>query len=368
MKSVLYLVHWVLVGLGAATLLLAAFAFTPGGRHLADDLLHNAGTASYARAVNGAASAVVRIETSARAPATNNRLTNDPLFRDFFGATGDTARRARSLGSGVILGRDGVIVTSHHVVAGAESIHVTLSDGRSARARLVGTDPDTDLAVLRVALQQLPTVALGDSDALRVGDVVLAIGNPLGIGQTVTQGIVSATGRNRVGINTFENFIQTDAAINLGNSGGALVDARGELVGINAVRLDTDGIGFAIPASIVADVVRQILDTGRVRRGWIGVDARDLTPTLRTDLGIDGGILVLGVMPGGPADQAGLRRGDVLTRFDGRHISDSRTALDLIAAASPGDAVELQLHRDGATAHSTVRISERPARAVAQPN
>ncbi len=363
MKFVLFAIQWILVGLGAAVLLLAGRALLDGGlAALPGSPFGTSAASGYAAAVTRAAPAVVSVHAVSRTAAAHNRLTDDPLFREFFGNTdaGTATRQETSLGSGVILDASGIVLTNYHVVRGAQAIRVSLRDGRSHLGHIVGTDPDTDLAVLRIDLQGLPSIALGDSDALRVGDVVLAIGNPLGIGQTVTQGIVSATGRNRVGINTFENFIQTDAAINFGNSGGALVNSRGELVGINSVRVDSEGIGFAIPTSIAIDVARQILATGGVARGWLGIDARDLTASLREMLGVDSGILVLGVLPGGPADRAGLRTGDVITALGAQPIADSRMAIEHIAAFAPGTRIALEAVREGTAFSTEVTVSRRP--------
>ncbi|MGE3565168.1 MAG: S1C family serine protease [Gammaproteobacteria bacterium] len=305
---------------------------------------------------------MVAVRAIARSEIATNPLTEDPLFRRFFGGTTDATRTESSLGSGVILDTAGVVLTNYHVIEGADQIVVSIADGRAADAQVIGTDPDTDIAVLAIELADLPVVALGDSSAVVVGDIVLAIGNPFGIGQTVTQGIVSATGRNRVGINTFENFIQTDAAINVGNSGGALVDTRGALIGLNTARADSDGIGFAIPTTTVLDVARQILATGSVARGWIGIDARDLSASLARLLGIERGIAVLGVLRGGPADVAGIRAGDALVAIDGHGIGDSREALERIAALKPGTSVPVSGVRDGRRYEVTVTAARRPHR------
>ena len=241
-------------------------------------------------------------------------------------------------------------------------MQTVLSDGRIAEAKVVGSDPETDIAVLRIEYANLPSIAIGDSNAAMVGDIVLAIGNPLGVGQTVTQGIVSATGRNRVGINTFENFIQTDAAINPGNAGGALINASGELIGINSAILGVPGIGFAIPTSIAIDVMRQLVNTGTVERGWIGIDARNLTPTLRRELKAESefGIVVLAVIAGSPAAMAGLLPGDVITHIAGHSVRDSQQAIEAISALQPGSMVMIRASRLGAALDLESVIAKRP--------
>jgi S1-C subfamily serine protease len=260
----------------------------------------------------------------------------------------------------------GYVLTNHHVVAGADAIEVALFDGRSARGTLIGTDPDTDLAVIRTDLANLPTVSVSDSDALRVGDIVLAIGNPFGVGQTVTQGIVSATGRSRVGINTFENFIQTDAAINPGNSGGALVNVRGELVGINTAIMSrsggSQGIGFAIPVNMAREVMDSIVRNGTVVRGWLGVEAYDLTPEARSALGVggDGGAIVKGVVMNGPADDAGVQPYDVITHVNGEAVQSAGHEMRLISQLQPGAAVELTIVRQGRTLTLQAVVMQRP--------
>lgn len=360
MKSILFVIHWALIGLGAAALVVIMWAALSGSPVSWPGPRVELPRRGYATAVARAAPAVVSVRTLSRRAAGGNALTEDPLFRRFFDDGAAMVRSETSLGSGVLLDPSGVIVTNYHVIAGADSIHVSLRDGRQADARVVGTDPETDLAVLKIDLDDLPTIELGDSDALRVGDVVLAMGYPLGIGQTVTQGIVSATGRNRVGINTFESFIQTDAAINFGNSGGALVDSRGALVGINAARIDSEGIGFAIPTALALGVARQILEQGSVQRGWLGLDARDLNDAQRAESGADQGILVLGVLADGPAYRAGVRPGDIITHIGGEPIGDSRTAIDRITALTPGSRVAMTLLRAGRPVPAEAMVSRRP--------
>ena len=271
------------------------------------------------------------ISTTKEVPVQRSPLLSDPLFRRFFGDQfGEDTQRAASLGSGVLVSATGFILTNHHVVDAADEIKVALSDGRTMLAKVVGIDPETDLAVLRVDAERLPAITFGRSEALRIGDQVLAIGNPFGVGQTVTSGIVSALGRSGLHINTFENFIQTDAAINPGNSGGALVDAHGDLVGINtAIYSRTGGsmgIGFAIPVSTAKAVLEQIVKSGSVTRGWIGVEVQEITPALAESfkLGDARGAIIAGVLRGGPADRAGVKPGDVLTAINGRAVSDRR--------------------------------------------
>jgi serine protease DegQ len=292
---------------------------------------------------------------------------NDPFFRRFFGDQFDNrTQKVSNLGSGVIISHDGYVLTNHHVVEAADEIQVALSDGRTLAAELVGTDPETDLAVLRVAQKDLPTLTLARAEDLRVGDVVLAIGNPFGVGQTVTMGIVSALGRNQLGINTFENYIQTDAAINPGNSGGALVDAAGNLVGINTAIFSRSGgnmgIGFAIPVSIIKEVMEQIIASGSVTRGWVGIEVQDIVPEIAESLGLKStrGALIAGVLRGGPADRAGIRPGDVLIAVDGKEVTDSSSLLKLIAALLPGRNTPLTLLRQNQEMKLPVTIQKRP--------
>ncbi len=282
------------------------------------------------------------------------------------GGAGNSQRPQRSLGSGVIIRSDGYIVTNNHVIENADEISVQLLDGREEKAVLVGTDIDTDLALLKIPLEGLPAIPLGRSDQLKVGDVVLAIGNPYGLGHTVTQGIISATGRAQLGLFTFENFIQTDAAINQGNSGGALVNTDGELVGINtavlAAGLMPDGIGFSIPVNLVRGVSRQLIENGRAIRGWLGVSPQNLSRQRAADLGIPGttGIELYDVAGDGPGFRAGLRPGDVITHIDGAAIAASREALNLVAGLSPGSVIMIDGIRDGRGFQIQARIEERP--------
>lgn len=285
-----------------------------------------------------ASAAVVSINTS-KAPESHPQA-NDPWFRFFFGDPGNQPQAG--LGSGVIFTQDGYILTNNHVIEGADEIEVVLNDSRKARGKVIGTDPDTDLAVLKISLDRLPVMTLGNSDALQVGDQVLAIGNPFGVGQTVTSGIVSALGRNQLGINTFENFIQTDAAINPGNSGGALVDVNGQLMGINTAIYSRSGgnmgIGFAIPVSTAKLVLESIVKDGVVRRGWIGVEPADLSPELIETFGVKAkrGVLITGVLQNGPAAQSGVRPGDVIVEVAGKQIANVSELLSSVAALKPG--------------------------------
>jgi Do/DeqQ family serine protease len=325
---------------------------------------------SYHDAVKTATPSVVNIFTAKEVKLPRNPLLNDPLFRRFFGDpfAGDDTQRATSLGSGVIASGAGYILTNHHVVEGADEIEVALSDGKKLQAKLVGNDPETDLAVLRVNAENLPAITFGSSDSLHVGDVVLAIGNPFGVGQTVTSGIVSALGRSGLGINVFENFIQTDAAINPGNSGGALVDARGNLVGINtAIYSRTPGgaslgIGFAIPVSTATMVLEQIVKTGTVTRGWIGVELQDITPAMAESFKLPpgGGAIINGVLRNGPADRAGVRPGDVLIAIEGKPVADPQSVLNLVAALSPGASARLKVRRQGNDMELAVTVGRRP--------
>ncbi|TSE31598.1 Periplasmic pH-dependent serine endoprotease DegQ [Tepidimonas thermarum] len=319
--------------------------------------------ASLSAAARAAAPAVVSISTS---KAVRNPHAQEPWFRFFFGDRPEFQPQA-GLGSGVIVSPAGYILTNNHVVEGADEILVQLSDGRQAPAQVIGTDPDTDLAVLRVALTDLPVIVLGRSESLEVGDRVLAIGNPFGVGQTVTAGIVSALGRNQLGINTFENFIQTDAAINPGNSGGALVDAEGHLVGINTAIYSRSGgsmgIGFAIPVATAREVMEAIVRDGAVTRGWIGVEPQELTPELAEhfDMPRAQGVVVTGVLQGGPAAQAGIRPGDIIVRVGDTPVQSVAGLLSAVAALTPGVAAEVTVLRREGTRTLTVVPARRPA-------
>jgi len=322
---------------------------------------------SFHTAVQRAAPSVVNIFTSKEIRSPRHPLLNDPIFRRFFGdQLPEDAQRASSLGSGVIVSNTGYVLTNHHVVEAADEIEVALHDGKKLLAKVVGNDPETDLAVLRLNAENLPAITFGSSDALKVGDVVLAIGNPFGVGQTVTGGIVSALGRTGLGINTFENFIQTDAAINPGNSGGALVDAGGNLVGINTAIFSRSGgsmgIGFAIPVSTAKMVLEQIVKNGSVTRGWIGVEVQEITAPVAESfkLGSTQGALIAGVLRGGPADKAGVKPGDVLVEVEGRPVADPTSMLNLIAALAPGGNAKVRLKRQGRDVDANITVGRRP--------
>ncbi len=320
---------------------------------------------SYAAAVQAAAPAVVNVYTTKA--VRREAHPDDPLFQRFFGdAPGE---RALSLGSGVIASSDGYVLTNNHVVQAADEISVALPDGRRLAARLVGADPETDLALLRIEARDLPAVTFGRSEDLKVGDVVLAIGNPFDVGQTVTMGIVSALGRNNLGINRYEDFIQTDAAINRGNSGGALIDAHGNLVGINSAIFSPNtrapssvGIGFAIPTTIINEVLRQLLAKGRVSRGYFGIEPEDITPEIAEALGLGRtkGVVVRGVARSAPAGRAGMEPGDILVAINGAAVTDSTAMLTQIAALAPGSTAQVQVLRRGRGVDLAVVVAERP--------
>lgn len=325
--------------MGGVVSLLEAPAGTPGV----------APVGSFRLAAQKASGAVVSINTSKA--ARKNPNSGDPWFRFFYGDQGGEPQSG--LGSGVIVSPSGYVLTNNHVVEGADEIEVFLNDGRHTVAKVIGTDPDSDLAVLKIELDKLPTMVLGNSDNLEVGDQVLAIGNPFGVGQTVTSGIVSALGRNQLGINTFENFIQTDAAINPGNSGGALVDTNGNLLGINTAIYSRSGgsmgIGFAIPVSTAKQVLEGIVRDGRVTRGWIGVEPSDLSPELAEtfDVKLKEGVIITGVLQNGPASKAGIRPGDVILSIGGKHVTDVTQLLSQVSALKPGTEAKFQIQRKG---------------------
>ncbi|WP_284189812.1 Do family serine endopeptidase [Zoogloea oryzae] len=327
-------------------------------------------TTSYAEAAQRALPAVVHIFTSKDVKSQRHPFADDPLFRHFFGDRLDNRpqQRASGLGSGVIVSPEGYVLTNNHVVEAADEIEVALNDGRKLPARIVGRDPESDLAVLQVkADSKLNAITFGHPEQLHVGDVVLAIGNPFGVGQTVTMGIVSALGRTHLGINTFEDFIQTDAAINPGNSGGALVDAAGNLIGINSAIYSRTGgslgIGFAIPVSLARNVMEQIIQTGAVTRGWIGVEVQAITPELADSFGLPSseGTLISGVMRSSPADRSGVRPGDVLLSVDGRKVNDPQAMLEAIAALPPGRQAGFELRRGKEKLDIKVEVGRRPA-------
>nr|WP_175802958.1 Do family serine endopeptidase [Burkholderia anthina] len=326
-------------------------------------------TTSYAEAAQKAMPAVVNVFSSKDGSLPPDPRAKDPLFRYFFGdrnARKQQDEPAANLGSGVIVSPEGYILTNQHVVDGADQIEVALADGRTATAKVIGSDPETDLAVLKINMTNLPTITLGRSDQARVGDVVLAIGNPFGVGQTVTMGIISALGRNHLGINTFENFIQTDAPINPGNSGGALVDVNGNLLGINTAIYSRSGgslgIGFAIPVSTARTVLESIITNGSVTRGWIGVEPQDVTPEIAESFGLaqKSGAIVAGVLQGGPADKAGIKPGDILVSVNGEEITDTTKLLNTVAQIKPGTPTKVHVVRKGKEFDVNVVIGKRP--------
>jgi serine protease DegQ len=321
---------------------------------------------TYRDASKKAMPAVVNVFTSKEVRVPRHPLLDDPLFRHFFGDRLDEKRRSTSLGSGVIVSPQGYILTNYHVVNAADEIEVLLADGRKATPRVIGTDPETDLAVLKVDMKNLPAITFGRSEEASVGDVVLAIGNPFGVGQTVTMGIISALGRSHLGINTFENFIQTDAAINPGNSGGALVDVTGNLIGINSAIYSRTGgslgIGFAIPTSVAKQVMEQIIKNGGVVRGWIGVEAQDLSKELAESFKLPNtnGALIAGVLKSGPADKAGVKPGDILLAVEGKPVTDSLSMLNLIAALPPGKSAAFTMMRNQTEVQRKITVGKRP--------
>ncbi|OHV94151.1 2-alkenal reductase [Janthinobacterium lividum] len=325
---------------------------------------------SYRDAAARAMPAVVNILTLQVPKRGAHPLARDPFFKRFFGERDPDAEDGEdlknSLGSGVIVSHEGYVLTNNHVVEGADEIEVVLTDGRKAPAKIVGLDPETDLAVIKISLDKLPVIVLGQSELARVGDVVLAIGNPFGVGQTVTMGIISALGRNNLHINSFENFIQTDAAINFGNSGGALVDTRGNLIGINTAIYSQSGgsvgIGFAIPVSTAKTVMEAIIKDGHVVRGWIGVETQDITPELAQsfDLQRSSGAIIAGVVRNGPADKAGIVPGDILLTVQGKPVGDTTEMLNLIAQLPPGEKAKMTVLRKNREAALDVMVGKRP--------
>ncbi|MBT8568527.1 trypsin-like serine protease [Polynucleobacter paneuropaeus] len=326
---------------------------------------------SYHEAVKKSMPAVVNIFTSksTKQPLArkDKNKKSDPFNQFFFGDTPD-AEPISSLGSGVIVSPEGVILTNHHVISDADEIEIALADGRKLKAKIIGSDPETDIAVLKIDAKQLPNpITLGNVNSVHVGDVVLAIGNPFGVGETVTSGIVSAMGRDHVGINTFENFIQTDAAINPGNSGGALIDTRGNLIGINTAIYSNNGgsmgIGFAIPINLAKQVMESILKTGSVTRGWIGVEPQNLTSELINSLGLPTdtkGVLLSGVLEGGPADAVGVKVGDVLIEVNNQNIEDVKQLLTQVAALSPGTKSTVKVSRKNKVLTLYIEVGKRP--------
>jgi Do/DeqQ family serine protease len=385
-KTVLFIIQSIIVGLAIAYVVLVFME--PGEKHTIVEFKQDDGSQiaqqqvnitldalkkGFAAAVRKTAPAVVYINT---ARVVNDIPThpflNDQLFREFLGSDGAQSqiRVETGLGSGVIVSPQGYILTNYHVVEAADQIQVQLADGRGAIADVVGADPETDLAVLQIAMDKLPVISIAQATEHEVGDIALAIGNPFGVGQTVTMGIISATGRNELGVTTFENFIQTDAAINPGSSGGALINSRGELIGINtAVFGNSDrsgpgaqGIGFAIPIGLAKNIMQQIIAQGYVTRGWLGIEVQDIQPRLAyaLDLSADEGALIRGVHQGGPADQAGLRSGDIIMGINGKTIHSARDALNVIVRAQPEKPSSVTLMRGGKTLKVEVFPSQRP--------
>lgn len=324
--------------------------------------------ASYRDAVSRAMPAVVNIYTTKEVRQPQSPLLDDPFLKRFFGERFSETEKQMSLGSGVVVTHDGYVLTNNHVVETADQIEVAFEDGRKASARLVGNDPETDLAVIKIDLPDLPAITFGNVDDVKVGDVVLAIGNPFGVGQTVTMGIVSALGRSQLGINIYENFIQTDAAINPGNSGGALIDAAGNLIGINSAIYSQSGgsmgIGFAIPVSTVRMVMDAIIAKGQVVRGWIGVEPRDITPELaeNLDLGKQDGVIIAAILKNGPADRAGIRPGDILISVDGKNIANMKEMFNLIATLQPESKTGVVVLRDGKEVSLEIVVGKRPSK------
>jgi len=329
---------------------------------------------SFAPAAQKVIPSVVNVFTQQKVRTPAHPALQDPIFRYFFGDRLDERpREVSNLGSGVIVSSNGYILTNHHVVEAADEIQVALANGQTLPARVVGADPETDLAVLKIDASDLPAITFAQIDSLKVGDWVLAVGNPFGVGQTVTAGIVSALGRTHLGINTFENFIQTDAAINPGNSGGALVDVSGHLVGINSAIYSrtggSQGIGFAIPVSIARQIMEQIIKSGSVTRGWVGIEVQDITPELAESFNLKNvdGALIAGVLKGGPADVGGIRPGDILLAVNGNKVSNSASLLNLIAALKPGDVTRLTVARKQQSLDLKIQVGRRPLQRTLEP-
>lgn len=381
-KLITFIVQFVTLGLAAAFLVLylqtdknkSENEIKPKSTTEIVELLESTRTipsapiTSYATAVKNAAPAVVNIQTTTIITESQHPLANDPMFRQFFGdSIGEPRKRMESsLGSGVIVSPQGYILTNHHVIKAADEIMIALKDGRNVKASVIGTDPDTDLAVLHVKLENIPAITLSKTNTIEVGDVVLAIGNPFGVGQTVTSGIISATGRNRLGINTFENFIQTDAAINPGNSGGALINSYGELIGINTAIFSksggSQGIGFAIPLSLAKNVLTQIIEFGHVKRGWLGIAIQDMSIELVKSFGMDKvyGVIVNGVANTGPADKAGIKPGTVITHINNIEVMNTRHLLDLVSQVEPGNKLSIKGLNESGIFTTTAKVIQRP--------
>ena len=349
---------------------------TPSLRYALGQQLHhllpsqNQQPISYADAVSRAAPAVVNIFSRKRINSPRNPLFDDPLFRHFFNSADipQQQRMSAALGSGVIINKEGYLLTNNHVIADSEEIIVSLYDGREVKAEIIGSDPETDLAVLKIPPKNIQSIVLGEPQKTRIGDVVLAIGNPFSVGQTVTQGIISATGRHGLGINVYENFLQTDAAINPGNSGGALIDAHGKLLGINTAILNNKssgsgvGIGFAIPADIAVNVMSDIITSGQAIRGWLGIEARTLDDNIiRTyNLQNSSGVMITSIYPNGPADKAGIKVDDIITHINQQPIVNGREGMNLIANVRPNDDVQITISRNNETQKLKATVGIRP--------
>jgi len=333
---------------------------------------------SYSEAISRASPAVVSIHSTKTLPKeANSPVTRDPFFRYFFGDTRNMQipqEMQTGIGSGVIVTKDGYILTNNHVISDADEITVKMTDGRQAKAKVIGSDPETDLAILKIDQDSLATIAIGNSENLKVGDVVFAIGNPFGVGQTVTQGIVSATHRTDLGISTFENFIQTDATINPGNSGGALIDANGNLIGINnAIYTRTggyQGIGFAIPISTAKEVMGELINQGHVTRGWLGISLGKLNDNVRKSVNYPKGegAVITGVMRGGPAFNAGLRPGDIIISVDNKETKGPTDVLSITSKLKPDTAYPIAVVRNGKTLDFRVIVTKRPLKNPAERN
>ncbi len=377
-KFIIFALTSILAGLAAAFLAMSFIMDTdeetqteanPNPEPVVQTFPLTAGPVSYADAVKKASPSVVNVYTTKLTVQRTQSFFDNPAFQRFFGerfSIKPRVKRENSLGSGVIISSNGLIMTNNHVIQDAEEIWVVLADGQALKAQVVGTDPDTDLALLNTGKTGLKVIKAGDSNNLQVGDVVLAIGNPFGVGQTVTMGIVGATGRSKLGINTFENFIQTDAAINPGNSGGALINAHGELIGINTAIFSksggSHGIGFAIPVKLAEGVMQQLLKHGRVVRGWLGLAGQDMTAELAKSFNLKEttGVLISGVLEGGPADQAGIKPGDIISQINGEGQMSAYEILNYIATLTPGSKAEVSGWRGNSEFKIEVIVAERP--------
>lgn len=365
----------VIAGLAGAFILLYLFpGLLPGNSSQPDNGLtttdslsgDNTGVVSYSGAVAAVSPAVVNVYATQIRRETVHPLFHDPLFQRFFGRPVPKEKRNSSLGSGVIMDSQGYVLTNAHVINKADEILITLHDGRQSAAKIVGIDVETDLAVLQVELDDLSVAPTSDSNRTMVGDVVLAIGNPYDFGHTVTQGIVSATGRNRLGITTFEDFIQTDADINPGNSGGALVSASGKLIGINTAIISSSGgsqgLGFAIPTNLALDVMGQIIEYGHVIRGWLGVETQVVPQDIADAADLDeGGALVVAVLSGGPAAKAGIRPGDIMTKINGQSLFNPQHAIKMVSQIMPGTNIEIEILHGWERKTLMAQVAERPA-------